>query len=170
MVALERMRYNKGHDNVLSRIHSFLVNHLPQEKNIMADLPGVAYIFPWPTNGTQTEEKPGIVLWNNETVHLVDLTVPFETSLVEAANRKQKKYSPLVACCRENGFRTNLVTMDVESRGFLHRHSLNGLYNLYSEGLSQGQAGTGRRDDPQSHLRFFLHLVPLCMHNWQHPD
>ena len=130
----------------------------------MADLPGVAYIFS--PNVAQTEEKPDIVLWNDETVHLVELTVPFETGIVETADRKQKKYSPLVACCRENSFRTNLVTVEVGSRGFLHRHSLHGLYNLvkapHKDKLALEEEMIRRAISGSFRI--------WCLRNWQHPD
>ena len=127
-VALEKRRYNERHDSVLSGIHSFLINHLPQGMNILADLPGTVYTFP--PSIALTDERPDIVLWNGSTVHLVELTVPFESGLEEASSRKQAKYEDLVACCRDNGFATTLTTVQVGSRGFLHRESLNNLYQL----------------------------------------
>ena len=64
-------------------------------------------------------------------VYLVELTIPFETGMVEAVEHKQRKYSNLrVACCRGNGFRTTLVTVEVGSRGFLHKESFNNFYTL----------------------------------------
>ena len=77
--------------------------------NIMADLPGMAYTFP--PHVVQTEERPDIGAWNDKAVYLVELTIPFETGMMEAAEHKQRKYSNLVACCRGNGFRTTLVTV-----------------------------------------------------------
>ena len=94
----------------------------------MADLPGMAYTFP--PHVVQTEERPDIVAWNDKAVYLVELTIPFETGMVEAAEHKQWKYSNLVACCRGNGFRTILATAEVGSRGFLHKRSLNNFYTL----------------------------------------
>ena len=127
-VAPEKRRYNERHDSVLSRIHSFLADHLPQGMKILADLPGTVYTFP--PSIALTNEKPDIVLWNSSTVHLVELTVPFESGLEEASSRKQAKYEDLVACCRDNGFATTLTTVQVGSRGFLHRESLTKLYQL----------------------------------------
>ena len=93
----------------------------------MADLPGMAYTFP--RHVTQTEERPDIGAWNDKAVYLVELTIPFETGMVETAECKQWKYSN-VACCRGNGFRTTLVTVEVGSRGFLHKRSLINFYTL----------------------------------------
>ena len=77
----------------------------------MAHLPGMAYAFP--PHVVQTEERPDIVAWNDKAVYLVELTIPFETGMVKATERKQQKYSNLIACCRGNGFRTILVTVEV---------------------------------------------------------
>ena len=74
-VALEKRRCTERHDSVLSSIHSFLVNHLPQGMNIMADLPDMAYTFP--PHVAQTEERLDIVAWNDKAVYLVELTIPF---------------------------------------------------------------------------------------------
>ena len=65
-----------------------------------------------------------IVMWDNSKVHLVELTVPHESGLEEASQRKMSKYADLAASCKQNGFSTTLATVQGVSRGFLHRPSL----------------------------------------------
>jgi hypothetical protein len=60
-VALECRWYNQRYDSVLSSIHSFLADNLPQRIKIVSDLPGTTYTFP-PTI-VLTDGKPDIVMW-----------------------------------------------------------------------------------------------------------
>ena len=69
-------------------------------------------------------------------VHLVELTVPHESGLEEASQRKMSKYADLAASCKQNGFSTTLATIQVGSRGFLHRPSLDNLYKLVKAPLN----------------------------------
>jgi hypothetical protein len=57
-VALECRRYNQRHNSVLSSIHSFLADNLPQRIKIVSDLPGTTYTFP-PTVAL-TDERPDL--------------------------------------------------------------------------------------------------------------
>ena len=93
-----------------------------------ADLPGAGYSFP--SSVALTDVRPDIVMWDSSKVHLVELTVPFETGLEDASQRKATKYADLVVSCRDNGYTTTLMTIQVGSRGYLHRPSLDNLYKL----------------------------------------
>ena len=132
--------------------------------NITADLPGMAYTFP--PHVAQTEERPDIVAWNDKAVYLVELTIPFETGMVEAAERKQQKYSNLVACCRGNGFRTTLVTVEVGSRGFLHKRSLNNFYTLVKATQNDKLA----MEKEMIHRAILVSFRIWCRRNWLHSD
>ena len=79
-------------------------------------------------------------MWDSSKVHLVELTVPFETGLEDASQRKATKYAGLVASCRDNGYTTTLTTIQVNSRGFLHRPSLDNLYKLVKAPLNHKTA------------------------------
>ena len=63
---------------------------------------------------------------------MVEHTTLFETSIEDAASRKQTKYAELVESCRQNGFHATLTTVEIGSRGFLHvpRPGLTELYKL----------------------------------------
>ena len=135
-VALRERRYNKRHDAVLACITTFLTDHLSESLALIADLPGANYSFPlqWLTLIRD------IVMWDSSKVHLVELTVPFEIGLEEANQRKATKYADPVASCRDNGYTTTLTTIQVSSRGFLHRLSLDNLYKLVKAPLNHKTA------------------------------
>ena len=59
---------------------------------------------------------------------MVELTIPFETGIEDAASRKQTKYAELVESCRWNGFHATLTTVEVGSIGFIHVPGLTELY------------------------------------------
>ena len=90
-VALEMRRYSHRHDRVLSEIVDFIKSHLPPASNIMADLPGAPYQY-LPDIGT-TDFRPDIIIWQEDPKQatLLELTVYFETSFEEAAQRKMLK-------------------------------------------------------------------------------
>ena len=48
---------------------------------------------------------------------LLELTIPFDTLLEDAARRKQAKYQDLVASVQESGYTVTLVTVEVGARG-----------------------------------------------------
>ena len=52
-----------------------------------------------------TLQKADIVIWSNERkmVHLLKLTVPWESNLEAAENRKEKRYMRLIDDCEEQG-------------------------------------------------------------------
>ena len=118
-VALEKRQYNDRHDNILECIHSFLSSHLPKDSKITVDLPNSPYTFP--QNIAVTDDRPDIVIWSNSSIYLVELTVPFETGIEDAASRKRSKCTELVGRCTRNGFAVTLTTVEVGSRGFIMR-------------------------------------------------
>ena len=116
--ALGLRRYNDRHDSVLELIFSFLQAHLPKHWNITMDLPGYSYAFP--QNIAATNKRPDIVLWNSTTIHLVELTIPYETAIEDAVSRKQCRYASLKEACKSSGHDTTIANMEVGSRGFLN--------------------------------------------------
>ena len=54
----------------------------------------------------------GHLVWNASSVHMVELTIPFETGIENAASQKQLKYVE-VESCRWNGFHATLTTFHV---------------------------------------------------------
>ncbi|RXN33882.1 hypothetical protein ROHU_015321 [Labeo rohita] len=66
-----------------------------------------------------TTLRPDIIMWSLEgkRIILVELTVPWEEGCEEAAERKNGKYQQLVQDCRDKGWTTWLMTVEVGCRG-----------------------------------------------------
>ena len=77
------------------------------------------------------------------TKFLVARTVPFEENLFASAQRKQQKYEPLVRDIEAAGWKTQLFTIEVGSRGALARpvsSLLNGLARVKAcRGVTPGE-------------------------------
>ena len=87
--------------------------------SITADL-GDNYSFP--THIVPTDLRPDIVWWNDaeKTVVLVELTIPFDTLMDSAHERKQAKYDHLLTAAKQKGFHASLITLEIGARGMPH--------------------------------------------------
>ena len=78
---------------------------------------------------------------------LLELTIPFDTLLEDAARRKQAKYQDLAVSVQESGYTVTLVTVEVGARwvpnikAFSKLQSLLGLANKAAKDLSPGPVG-----------------------------
>ena len=61
---------------------------------------------------------------------MIELTVPFESGLEEAMKRKEAKYMDLVETWRSAGGDPSLITLEVGSRGFIHKPGFEKLKRL----------------------------------------
>ena len=84
---------------------------------------------------------------------VVELTVPFETNIVGAAERKAHRYQELASACGRS-HHTSIITLEVGSRGYL---SIAGFQQLYQ--LVQAKA-TDRTAFERDIIR---HVVSLRM-------
>lgn len=68
----------------------------------------------------QTTLRPDIVIWSTlpKRMILLELTVPWEERTDEANERKRSKYQELADLCREKGFTTWVLPVEVGCRGF----------------------------------------------------
>ena len=116
-VALELRRYNQCHDSVLNEIVDFIKSRLPPGANIIADLPGAMYQYPLQL--AATDLRPDIVIWheNPKEATLIELTVCFETAFEAAIRRKMEKYQELQEEAQNRGYRAEIMTVEVGSRG-----------------------------------------------------
>ena len=75
----------------------------------------------FPREIVETSLRPDLVMWSEvcKTVLLVELTVPWESGVEAANERKRAKYADLVADCREAGWRTIMWPVEVGCRGFV---------------------------------------------------
>ena len=131
-VALELRRYNLRHDNVLQVIVDSLQSQCPPEYQIMADLPNSTYDFP--SSVASTDLRPDLVVWSDtqRAMVLAELTICFETNFVDASQRKTAKYQDLLETCTANGYTTNLVTVEVGSRGFINMSGFQRLFRHFA--------------------------------------
>lgn len=126
-VACDLRRYNFRHDAVLEVIADLIKGHLQPGQEMVADLPSYHYNYPLQV-GT-TDLRPDIVIWQNKpkVVTILELTVCYETNFDEAKNRKICKYVELLEEAEHNGYKSEMITIEVGSRGVL---SLEGFDNL----------------------------------------
>ena len=62
-------------------------------------------------------------MWWDDTkkaLNLLELTICFEISFEDAAERKRAKYKELQQQAQEKGYRTKLITVEVGSRGIVN--------------------------------------------------
>ena len=74
----------------------------------------------FPSHIAETRLRPDIVLWSDSDRRLVigELTVPLEANVLEAHERKTKKYENLVLECEASGWRVHFFAIEVGCRGF----------------------------------------------------
>ena len=125
--ALALGRYFTRHDGVLKVSVDFLQHHMAAGCQITADLPGQQYTFP--QDIVPTDLRPDIVIRNTPAIYLVELTVPFETNIAGAAERKVHRYRELASACGRS-HHTSIIPLEVGSRGFLSIASFQQLYQL----------------------------------------
>ena len=125
--ALDLRRYTTRHNSVLKTIVYFIRSHLPDGMRVTADLPEEEYNFP--QDVASTDLGPDIVIWDSQVIHIIELTVPFETNAVDAAERKTLHYQDLRESCALRR-RSSIITLEVGSRGFLCAEGFQKLYSL----------------------------------------
>ena len=131
-VALDLRRYNQRHDSVLQVIVESLQNHSQPDYEIKADLPNTGYKFP--STAASTDLRPDLVVWSvsQHVLVLAELTICFETNFEDASRRKANKYQDLLETCQASGYTTHLITLEVESRGFINFGGFQRLLELFS--------------------------------------
>jgi hypothetical protein len=117
--AMDLRRYSKRHDEVLQVVGDFIRAQLPPLFSITIDSPSESYCFPH--HITPTTLRPDIVWWSEQRseLWLFELTIHFESVVASARERKRTKYYDLVEAGRAAGFRCELITLEVGSRGML---------------------------------------------------
>ena len=80
--------------------------------------------------GLDTVLRPDIICHKNKNIIMIELTVPFESCLEEAMKRKEAKYMELVEKWRSTGEDATLITLEVGSRGFIHKTGFEKLKRL----------------------------------------
>ena len=116
--ALETRRYNLRHDSVLEKIVTTISTHLQPSERMCSDLSE----YNFPQHITPTTLRPDTVVWDDvkKKLLLVELTVCFETTFSDAAQRKRAKYEELQESAQKMGYQTSLITLEVGSRGMIN--------------------------------------------------
>ena len=91
-----------------------------------------------PQEIASTKLRPDIVLWSRSrmTVYFIELTVPWEASVVEAYERKKLRYVELGAEAEQRGWKVRICPVEVGCRGFVARSDVSLLRELGGSGQS----------------------------------
>lgn len=73
----------------------------------------------FPYEVAQANLHPDLVLWSSSSCHVlnVELTVPWEDSIVEAFERKRLQYAELAVEAEEWGWKVTVCLVEVSCRG-----------------------------------------------------
>ena len=125
--ALQCGRYNTRHDCVLEILFKHLQQHLLPGTTVVADLPGYPYTLP---TDVPTDLRPDLVVHSPGQLHLLELTVCWESNFSAARLRKEGKYLHLVEQARGRGVQASLSTIQIGCRGFIDSRSLQHFFSL----------------------------------------
>ena len=116
--------YTWRHNNVLLQLKEFIASKV-HGYDILCDVcirdscfvEGKVHTIP--IDLLQTNLRPDLVLVNRATkvIIIVELTVPFETNIVNAHQRKADRYAPLIAGLEELDFTCTFHSFVIGSRG-----------------------------------------------------
>ncbi|XP_072047239.1 uncharacterized protein [Amphiura filiformis] len=99
-----------------------LVGNAKDSIDIYADLPGCTITGgTLPPNILPTAQRPDIIIINNtkKSVHVIELTVPFETNIQKAHDTKMSRYENLHSDIKQEGFKCHLNCIEIGSRGLV---------------------------------------------------
>ena len=80
----------------------------------------------FPQHIAQTRLRPDMVLWSDakKIVLIVELTVPWESNMEWAYERKTTRYSDLQSDCTERGWTCKIYPVEVGCRGFVGQSTI----------------------------------------------
>ena len=116
----------------------------------------------FPTHIAITDKRPDIILFSDETkqVVLIELTVPWETRVEEAYERKKKSYEELRGDCFDNDWTCWCFPVEVGCRGFPSQSLLNTAKHLGIRAKSRKKLlrESSNRAEVASHWIWTKHL------------
>ena len=115
--AQDARRFNTHHDAVLEEIASLLSAYTEPPAKLSADLDNYSF----PHHIVPTDLCPDIVWWDDQLqrIVIVELTISFETSFKQAAERKALKYKDVITKTRSVGYSGTVITLQMGSRGII---------------------------------------------------
>ncbi len=125
-------KYTWRHNSILLYIKKFISKGLPDNVKIYLDIPGEFNgISTVPVDIAITNQKPDMVIVDNAgKVTIMELTVPFESNIVHAEERKRQRYEQLVNNIKDNGHPVDLITIEIGSRGLICKANSDKLLKL----------------------------------------
>ena len=115
-IALTQGRYTWRHNSVLKIIANTLSRSC---KSLYVDLPS----FASHCIVTGDQERPDIVIVQNKTVTLIELTVGFETNMAGNSTRKREKYKPLMNRLKSSYDKVVYCNVSMGACGFIEKDS-----------------------------------------------
>ena len=116
---LNQGRFTWRHDSVLSIIASTLKS--VQNSDLYVDLPG--YLSPSVITGDELRPDLLITL-ENKIIYIIELTVGYETNLLNNATRKRHKYEELINDQQNNYEKVIFVNLSISALGVFSKPSL----------------------------------------------
>ena len=175
-IMLNQGRYTWRHNSVLNKLFGTLKSITPDSTKIYCDLPGhMQGISTVPTNVTITSLKPDLVLVDEErkSIAIIELTVPFDSNIDSASDRKQTKYQQLVNDIRNEGFSVNFYAFEISSRGLITPENSKRLKNFMSfDNLFNAKQCNSLKQTLQRIVIVCSYIIFYSKYdsNWQEPN
>ena len=137
-VSLNQGRYTWRHNSILKHTLSALKGFIESTNNdllLFSDISGFTTTGgTLPVNVIVSKLKPDMVIHNKQdnSIHLVELTVPFEANIQKAHDRKAQKYRDLVCDISDNGFTCDLTCFEVGSRGLITPENVRNIDKIFT--------------------------------------
>ena len=130
---LDQGRFTWRHDNILHLLYKVMSDAFGDSYTVFADLEGVGHST-IPQNVIPTSQRPDIVVLSEsqKEIIIVELSVPFETNIESRHTHKCNKYAPLVNDIVDQGYKCDLICLEVGSRGYLSKENKMRLKTSYS--------------------------------------
>ena len=119
--SLHLRRYNIRHDAVLEVIPQGIQPYLLPSYSMLADLPST-FSYTFPPHISLTSLRPDLVVWSDtdRRVYIFERTICFKTRFNLAHTLNMKRYTELIEEAMENQYASNLITLEMGSRGPFH--------------------------------------------------
>ena len=137
-VSLNQGRYTWRHNSILKHMLTALKGFIEPTNNdlsLFSDIGGYTTTGgTLPVDVIVSKLKPDMVFYNKKdnTIHLVELTVPFEKNIQKAHDRKAQKYRDLVSDILDNGFTCDLTCFEIGSRGLITPENIRNIDKIFS--------------------------------------
>ena len=130
--ALENGLYTWRHNQVLQQINTSLKVNFPTPWIVRSDLEGEEAGHTIPEDILATPLRPDTTIINRvaRTIHIVELTICWDTSHANARDRKLQRYAQLRAELEERQWNVIVTTVEIGSRGFTSNETAASLKQL----------------------------------------